>query len=529
MDLSKLWDGAGDLDEGGGVEDGQRRDKRQYTYKRKGINFTSTTKDNRTLRSMKVTERRKGSRESMHSAGRVIDDAEHLDMLDEKDENQDSVFDTKSSPKSKISDVQKKSRIRREKLNEYLDQKKKLEDLKRKMAKPAFKVGIVHHPAAPTSGVDTTARPNLFSTTLNTSKVAPRLSKAKSSNHTIRRTKSDLTGERSKAFVFSVKDINKDLSTLPKTKLVSVVEDQIPDSLTKEVSPDSKTATSDLYKGLSLVPVSKVEENFPDVQNHDPYLPTIAEDVTEDVHEVVIDQLSDLEEQETKDNDASSEIMQFDHLTITNSSCSTKNTIGFTKSREAFIWFVKKATLDRRSYAHTELYHWLLKMFAESDINKEGLVRKASFIKMFDMAVSIRRMYGYAPVESELYETEQEKEQAMENMFNSMDIGGTGVITFNEWYQFSVKHILAKTATLYPHPIFDASDKQQLMTFIKAVLVPGSKENTELYRFLVEVFAEHDADKDGVITIKEFPAMIYELMEIPKKVLIAHPDMVSDY
>ena len=26
MDLSKLWDGAGDLDEGGGVEDGQRRD-----------------------------------------------------------------------------------------------------------------------------------------------------------------------------------------------------------------------------------------------------------------------------------------------------------------------------------------------------------------------------------------------------------------------------------------------------------------------------------------------------------------------
>ena len=148
---------------------------------------------------------------------------------------------------------------------------------------------------------------------------------------------------------------------------------------------------------------------------------------------------------------------------------------------------------------------------------------------MFDMAVSIPRMYGYAPVESELYKTEQEKEQAMENMFNSMDIGGTGVITFNEWYQFSVKHILAKTATLYPHPILDASDKQQLMTFIKAVLVPGSKENTELYRFLVEVFAEHDAGKDGVITIKEFPAMIYELMEIPKKVLIAHPDMVSDY
>merc|ERR1719318_25159 len=430
-----------------------------------------------------------------------------------------------SSSRSKSSDIQNKSRIRREKLNEYLDQKKKLEDLKRKMAKPAFKVGIMHHPVAPICGVDNTVKPNLFSTTLSTSRAAPRLDKAKSSNQKIRRTKSDLTGERSKAFVFSAKDISGGVST----KLESVVEDQIPESLTKEVSPHANNDPS-------LVPASKVQEKLPpDVP--DSYLTTITEDVhDEDVHEVsnskaeaVVSKQPDLDIKETEENDKSLEkieppSVQFDHLALT-TSYSTKISSGFTKSRESFLWFVKKACSDQSSYARTELYHWLLKMFTEADINKEGLVRKASFTKLFDMAVSIPRKYGYVPVELELYKTGEEKEQTIQNMFDSMDSRGTGIITFNEWYKFIMKHIFAKTATLYHHPILDASDKQQFLEFVKSALVPGSTENTELYRFLVEVFAKHDDDKDGVVTIKEFPLMISEVLKIPKKVLIVHPAM----
>merc|ERR1719318_990584 len=441
-----------------------------------------------------------------------------------------------SSSRSKISDIQNKSRIRREKLNEYLDQKKKLEDLKRKMAKPAFKVGIMHHPVAPMCGVDNTVKPNLFSTTLSTSRAAaPRPDKAKSSNQKIRRTKSDLTGERSKAFVFSAKDISKGVST----KLESVVEDQIPESLINEVVSPRNNA-KDKYTDPSLVPASKVQEKLPDVP--DSYLTTITEDVQdedvqdEDVHEVsntkaeaVVSQQPDIDIKETKENDKSLEkieppSVQFNHLALT-TSCSTKISSGFTKSRESFLWFVKKACSDQSSYARTELYHWLLKMFTEADINKEGLVRKASFTKLFDMAVSIPRKYGYVPVELELYKTGEEKEQTIQNMFNSMDSRGTGIITFNEWYKFIMKHIVVKTATLYHHPILDASDKQQFLEFVKAALVPGSTENTELYRFLVELFAEHDVDKDGVITIKAFPLMISEVLKIPKKVLIVHPAM----
>ena len=45
----------------------------------------------------------------------------------------------------------------------------------------------------------------------------------------------------------------------------------------------------------------------------------------------------------------------------------------FNKSKEDFIWFVKKAVHD-----HAEMYHSLLKLFVDADTNKDGLVSKAS-------------------------------------------------------------------------------------------------------------------------------------------------------
>jgi Ca2+-binding EF-hand superfamily protein len=119
-------------------------------------------------------------------------------------------------------------------------------------------------------------------------------------------------------------------------------------------------------------------------------------------------------------------------------SCPATNITGFNKSKEDFIWFIKKATTNKKSDAHAELYHCLLKMFVDADTNKDGVVSKASFSNLIDMAASIPRMYGYAPVDSELYKTEQAKEQARQKMFDSMDLKSTGVITFDEWYKFSM-------------------------------------------------------------------------------------------
>ena len=146
-------------------------------------------------------------------------------------------------------------------------------------------------------------------------------------------------------------------------------------------------------------------------------------------------------------------------------SCPATNMTSLNKSKEDFIWFIKKASTDIKSGAHAEQYHCLVKMFIDADTNKDDLVSKASINKLVDMTASIQRMYGYAPKDSELFLNEHEKEFARKKMFNSMDLKSTGVITFDERYKFSMDHIWSKTATLPAHPILDHGNSNQFMAF----------------------------------------------------------------
>ena len=41
-------------------------------------------------------------------------------------------------------------------------------------------------------------------------------------------------------------------------------------------------------------------------------------------------------------------------------SCPATNMTSFNKSKEDFIWFIKKASTDIKSDAHAEQYHWNL-------------------------------------------------------------------------------------------------------------------------------------------------------------------------
>merc|ERR1711868_203880 len=191
---------------------------------------------------------------------------------------------------------------------------------------------------------------------------------------------------------------------------------------------------------------------------------------------------------------------------------STTGVNSFNKSKEDFIWFIKKATSDRKTDAHSELYHALLKMFVDADTNYDGLVSRDSFSILIDKAASIPRAYGYAPPDSELYKTEDEKNLARKKMFDSMDLKNTGVITFDEGYRFSMEHIAAKTATIAPHPILDHGNKAEYLEFIKKASNTANPENLELYWFLVEIFTDEDSNKDGLITKRAFPAMMEKLL-----------------
>merc|ERR1712168_156622 len=199
----------------------------------------------------------------------------------------------------------------------------------------------------------------------------------------------------------------------------------------------------------------------------------------------------------------------------------SSNTIAvntFNKSKEDFIWFVKKAVQDQKSHSHAEMYHALLKLFVDADTNKDGLVSKASFSKLIDAAATLPRAYGYAPVDSDLYKTEAEKDAARQKMFDSMDLKSTGVITFDEWLKFSREHIAAKTATLDAHPIIDHGSVDDYKKFIKtAIDTPASPEAVELYWFMLEIFTEHDVEKTGFVKIATFPSMMHEFLDTPVK------------
>merc|ERR1711915_883941 len=190
----------------------------------------------------------------------------------------------------------------------------------------------------------------------------------------------------------------------------------------------------------------------------------------------------------------------------------------FNKSKEDFIWFVKKAVQDQKSYSNSELYHSLLKIFVDADTNKDGLVSKASFSKLIDAAATMPRAYGYAPADSELYKTDAEKDAARHKMFDSMDLKSTGVITFDEWLKFSREHIAAKTATLDPHPIIDHGSVEEYKKFIKtAIESPEGSEAVELYWYMLEIFTDHDLNKEGFVKLAEFPSMMNQVLAVPKK------------
>merc|ERR1712228_413362 len=207
---------------------------------------------------------------------------------------------------------------------------------------------------------------------------------------------------------------------------------------------------------------------------------------------------------------------------------STTSVNTFNKSKVDFIWFVKKAVQDKKSYSYSELYHSLLKIFVDADTNRDGLVSKASFSKLVDAAASMPRAYGYAPAYSDLYKTGEEKDAARQKMFDSMDLKSTGVITFDEWLKYCREHIAAKTATMDPHPIIDQGSVDEYMKFVKtAIENPESTEAVELYWYMLEIFTDHDAEQVGFVKIATFPSMMHEFLATPIKHGLTTPSQDS--
>ena len=78
------------------------------------------------------------------------------------------------------------------------------------------------------------------------------------------------------------------------------------------------------------------------------------------------------------------------------------------------------------------------------------------------------------------------------------------------------------------HPMIDSGDAGQYKTFIKAALgkVAGP-QHVELYWYMLEIFTDHDTDKDGIIKKTEFSEMMNQFLATPKKLGLPCPAAVS--
>ena len=112
-------------------------------------------------------------------------------------------------------------------------------------------------------------------------------------------------------------------------------------------------------------------------------------------------------------------------------------------------------------------------------------------------------------------------------MFNSMYLKGTVVITLDEWLKFCLEHIIAKATTMDPHPILDHGNMEHFKEFLKTDVQPGTAEHTEMFWFLLELFTDHDTDKDHIMMMVDFPTMMDKVLETPKKLDISHLDKAA--
>ena len=117
-----------------------------------------------------------------------------------------------------------------------------------------------------------------------------------------------------------------------------------------------------------------------------------------------------------------------------------------------------------------------------------------------------------------------------------MNFKPTGVITF--WWVFEVlpwAHSCqdchhGPSSHHWPwkcRPVQDLHQGHRVMPWWRDLcytsIFPSSLEDVELYWYLLEIFTDHDLDKDGIIKMSEFPTMMNEFLTVQKKLNLPVP------
>merc|ERR1712079_751586 len=196
--------------------------------------------------------------------------------------------------------------------------------------------------------------------------------------------------------------------------------------------------------------------------------------------------------------------------------------------KEEFLRFITCLSASRASGEYKQFYSFLLECFSESDEDRDGIVSFAEFDNMVEKAGAIPRMYGLAPLTTEMFATTEERITARRKHFEAMDTTGQGFISFEQWLDFTYAHVCKKTDELQKKATsaggvqsdthesvrevyqdeFETMGRSQFIAFCsKATSDSTSSEAEKLYQFLLKCFSMADNDFDGKVDLEEFDMM----------------------
>ena len=116
-------------------------------------------------------------------------------------------------------------------------------------------------------------------------------------------------------------------------------------------------------------------------------------------------------------------------------------------TKEEFLTFIKKA-VKRSTPEFKDLYFFLLAVFTDADSNHDGAVSYRGLDYMIELAAAAPRKHGLAPPSSTMFKNESERLAKRLEYFKEMDKKGTGTISFDQWLNYALTHIVGKVATL---------------------------------------------------------------------------------
>jgi len=195
-------------------------------------------------------------------------------------------------------------------------------------------------------------------------------------------------------------------------------------------------------------------------------------------------------------------------------------------NKEMFVKFVKEAAQSKESPEYEELHYYLMQCFVECDLDFDGLIRFEDFGNLVERAGALPRKWGFAPTTIEQFKTESDLQQFRKKTFAEVNKSGSGTIHFDEWLEWSYKHIQGKAASIKEA---DAASKMNTTKEdFKAWVVAAAKdrksaEYKELYHFLHEAFMRADEEQTGLVDTAGFDKMIELAASAPRKFGYAPP------